>query len=264
MEIGYIIVPENTNREEYVKSCFVKQSFYVLTNDGGVIPDVLCLEQILNKIKIPNTSKELGTQVLIEKIEKYNQNIIIGTLSKQGISNYQSEFDLNQSKDNEGNSLGIVGNTFLSNLKIFVKNVFNKISKLIISVEGNEDSELNLNSSGWIFCNSKKGIKLIKNKKQIIINEEGIFINNQEGQGILIDDDNFYYVDKFKNKFIIDKEGYKIGNINFKEYIQKILDFLGNNLILNTPCGPSGPGCMSTASSFQLQQLKTELNNINK
>ena len=62
----------------------------------------------------------------------------------------------------------------------------------------------------------------------------------------------------------IDAEGYKLGNINFKEYITKILDFLGNKIILNTSMGPSAPGCSSTTSGIELQQIKTELENINK
>ena len=89
-------------------------------------------------------------------------------------------------------------------------------------------------------------------------------ISNSTKQNLTFDDDKLFYKDSFGNKFTIDKEGYKLGNINFKTYITKILDFLGNNIMLNTPMGVSAPGCTSTPSGTQLQQIKTELENINK
>lgn len=261
---GYIVIPEGVNRDEFVESCYSKESFYIMTNEGGLIPSVLCMHQVLNDIKFAEDSTGLGSQVIFVNFEVYNMPVIIGTVSKQGLSEYRNESGISYSKSFRGIDIGFVGNLLLSKLTIFCKNSLNKLGKLIIEVSGNKDSELNLNSSGWVYIKCETGFKLIKKEKQIIVDDDKILISNSTKQNLTFDDDKLFYKDSFGNKFTIDKEGYKLGNINFKTYITKILDFLGNSIILNTPMGPTSPGCTSTPSGTQLQQIKTELENINK
>lgn len=261
---GYIVIPEGVNKEEYIESCFTKENFCIMTNDGGFIPNVLCMKQVLNDLKFPEDYTGLGTQVIFVNFDEYNIPVIIGTVSKQGLSEYRNEGDLNFSKNLKGNEIGFVGNLFLSKLSIFCRNLFNKKSKINIEVVGNEESELNLVSSGWVCSKSNTGFKIVNKNKQVIIDKDKILISNSLEQNLSLDDEKLFYKDKHGNKLTIDAEGYKLGNINFKEYITKILDFLGNKIILNTSMGPSAPGCSSTTSGTELQQIKTELENINK
>ena len=261
---GYIIIPSDVNREEFVKNCYLRESFYIMTNEGGVISNVLCMHQVLNDIKFAEDSTGLGSQVIFVNFESYNMPVIIGTVSKQGLSEYRKESGINYSKNFKGTDIGFIGDLLLSKLIIFCKNSLNKLSKLIIEVSGNKDSELNLNSSGWVYIKCETGFKLIKKEKQIIVDDDKILISNSTKQNLIFDNNKLFYKDSFGNKFTIDKEGYKLGNINFKEYITKILDFLGNKIVLLTSMGPSSPGCSASTSGPELQQIKTELENINK
>ena len=67
-----------------------------------------------------------------------------------------------------------------------------------------------------------------------------------------------------KNKFKIDDSGYTFGNLEIPTFLNNILDFLGNDAMLLTPCGPSSRGMMSTSAAPKLQQLKQKIQNINK
>lgn len=270
-EIGALIIPPNVDRTQFINACFNRERFCVMTNRRGVLYNVPCLHQVINDLKFPEDSQQLGSQVLVEYIDEYKQYIIVGTLSKLNESLYLNEETLNYSKiydglieESIGNSIGMVGNSLAALLNIFAKTVNDgKQAKLILESVGNEDSLISLNSS-WILINSDKGIKLrYKTEKEITILEDKIEILFSKEQKFTIKDKELIYTDG-TNTFKIDDSGYNLGNINFEKYLTKILDFLNNNIILLTSYGPTSAGCASTPSSSQLNQLKQELSQINK
>lgn len=270
-EIGCIIIPKDTdNIEDFKSYCFNKERFWIMTNRRGMLSNVPCLHQVLGDIEFPLDENSFGSQVLVEYISEYKQYIITGTLSKVGISTYQSQEVLSFAKtykgNNEesfGNTVGIIGNTLLSKLSVFCKNVKKKTAKFFIECFGDKDSELNLNSSGWVLVNTESGIKLrYKTEKEVLITKDKIEIFYSKEQKFTLTDKELLYKDG-TNTFKIDKSGYNFGNINFKDYITEILDFLGNDLMLLTPMGPTSPGTMASTAAPKLVQLKTKLSKIN-
>lgn len=269
-EIGCLIIPKGENRDKFIEKCFEKERFTILSNKRGIISNVICLSHIIPHLKFPSNTEILGSQVLIEYIEEYKTFCILGVISKVNSSFYLGEKDYNLSKTYEGNiknsagnTLGLSGNLVSSYLSLFCKNVWGKISSLNINCIGNEESYINIYSSGWIATKAEKGIKLrFKNKKEILINEDKIELSFNENQRLTLSEDKLNYTDG-TNKFTIDDSGYNFGNINFKKFLNKILNFLGQNIILLTSCGPSSAGCLSSPSGPQLQKLQEELNNIN-
>lgn len=270
-EIGCIVIPKNSNREEFINYCFNKERFWVMTNTRGMLANVPCIHQVISDIKFPIDDTSLGTQVMVEYISSYQQFIITGTLSKIGCSSYNNEESLLIRKTYEGidkeafgNSIGIIGNSFLSKLNLFCKNVCKKAAQLYIDCFGDENSKLELRSSGWVFVKSESGIKLrYKSEKEITILEDKLEILFQKDQKLTFSDKKLEYTDG-TNSFVIDDSGYNFGNINFKDYITEILDFLGNDIILLTSMGPTSKGCASSPSGAQLNQLKQKLENINQ
>lgn len=302
VETGYIILPhlaDGQKREEYVASCYVKQTFAVQTNKGAYIPYAYCLEQVVQYLKFPETEDELGSQVILNYLKAEKVWVIIGILAKFGLSDFRTEsilsFTKTSSKEGE-TSLGMLGDLVWAQLKLFVQNIKGKAAKLFISAAGNEESIINLNSTGWILIKGKEGIKLINKEKEIRLDEEAITIsfntkqNLQFKENILVykdtkntltlekdkgldyklgDDINFKIDEKqclFTNgtqKFIIKSDGYNLGNINFEKFITKILDFLNQNAQLLTPTGPSSVGFQTgPAAAPKLQQLIQEIGQI--
>jgi len=192
--IGYIILPEGVDRKDFVETCFNKEQFSICTNNGEIIINVPASSQTLNELIIPNTSSELGTQVCFINEEKHNKPFIIGTFSKQKISEFRKENDLKFQKG----SIGLNGNSVFSKLVIFARATKNKLANLSLEVSGNEDSSLNLKSSGWIVNQSKKGIKLKNNNREVII-DENKFLYADGIHQLNIDDNGFTYKDGQNN-----------------------------------------------------------------
>lgn len=267
-EIGCIIIPKETPKEDFINYCFNKERFWVLTNRMGMLANVPCVHQVIQDLKFADDDSGLGSQVIVEYIGAYKQYIITGTLSKVGESSYNSEESLLlyktiQNGDNRGNTVGIIGNSLLSKLSIFAKNVKKKTAKLLIECFGSKDSELKLGSSGWVLIQGDSGIKLrYKTEKEIVILEDKIELFYSKEQKLTISNKELCYVDG-TNTFKIDSSGYNLGKINFKDYINEILDFLGNDLMLLTPMGPTSPGTMASTAAPKLTQLKTKLAQIN-
>lgn len=270
-EIGCIIIPKGSeDREKFVNFCFNEERFWVMTNKHGILSNVPCIHQVVGDIEFPLDDNSFGSQVIIEYIEDYKQYLITGTLSKIGNSSYQSEENLlcrktyqGTKEDSKGNTVGLIGNTLLSKLSLFCKNVCNKAANLFIECFGNEDSKLEINSSGWVLVKAEKGLKLrYKSEKEITILEDKIEIFYSKDQKLTLEDKKLTYVDG-TNTVKIDDSGYNLGKINFKDYITEILDFLGNDIILLTSMGPTSAGCMASPSGAKLTKLKQKLAQIN-
>lgn len=268
-EIGCVIIPKgSTDKETFINTCFNEERFWVMTNRSGLLSNVPCIHQVVGDIEFPKDDKSFGSQVVVEYIAAYKQWVITGTLSKVGNSSYQSEESLILRKTYKGqeacgNTVGVIGNSLLSRLIVFCKNLSQKTATLVVECFGDENSQLELNSSGWVWVKGEKGVKLrYKTEKEINILEDQIQIFFSKDQKLTIKDKELLYEDG-KNKFKIDDSGYNLGKINFEKYLTKILDFLGNDLMLLTPCGPSSPGTMASSAGPKLTQLKQELSQIN-
>ena len=240
-----------------------------MTNTRGMLDKVACLHQVVADIKFPKDDNSLGSQVVLEEVKGADQFIIIGTLSKIGESTYNSEENLlcrktyQEEGDSIGNPVGMIGNTLWSRLAGFCKNVNQKVANLLIECFGNNESKLELRSSGWIFCKAEKGVKLrYKNEKEINIIEDQIQIFFTKDQKLTIKDKEFVYEDG-TNKFTINKDGYTFGNLEIPTFLNEILDFLGNDAMLLTSMGPTSMGMTSTSAAPKLQKLKQKIQNIN-
>lgn len=302
VETGYIILPhlaDGQKREEYVASCYTKQTFAVQTNKGAYIPYAYCLEQVVQSLEFPDTEDELGSQVILNYLKTEKVWVIIGVLAKFGLSDFRTESILSYTKISrkEGEtSLGMLGDLIWSQLKLFVQNVADKAAKLYITAAGNKESVINITSSGWTLIKGNEGIKLINKEKEIRLDKEAITIsfntkqNLQFKENILVykDTKNTLTLDKEKGldyklgddinfkidesqclftngtqKFVIKSDGYNLGNINFEKFITKILNFLNQNAQLLTPTGPSSVGFQTgPVAAPKLQQLIQEIGQI--
>lgn len=255
--LGYIILPEGVNREIFVSTCFNKEQFTICTNTGEIIPNVPVSNQVLNYIEIPNTPNTLGTQVAFINDENHNKPFIISSFSKQKKSEFRGEYDLKIEKG----SVGLNGNSFLSKLVIFVRNSKSKISNLLLDVTGNKDSVLGLNSSGWIVLKFESGLKLKNDKREIIIDDDK-FMYADGKHNLKIDLNGLTYKDGI-NSFKINKEGYVLGNLNFKDYMLELLNFLNNEAMFMTASGPTLPGISKSTSVILFEEIISKMKNIN-
>jgi len=73
---GYVVIPKDMGREEYITQCFESGSCAVFVKDFGVIPDMKIGMTVRNYIEFPYDYKEFGSIVAFMKTPQFNNHII--------------------------------------------------------------------------------------------------------------------------------------------------------------------------------------------
>lgn len=215
---GYVFIPENIDRDKYIKSCFRKEKVSIFLDQGGsTIFDCYITKQILQDIVFPEDSEKLGSMVVFVSMDFNNKPIIIGTISKNQESQLLKENFYKFLKSNDGSiaSISIDGNGVINLV------VNGDDSKIKLDVIG-EGGELEMNSSGVIKLNSNSDIEFNSTSKvqHSFIDNEGV-----KEVKLYISNEGLKYEDQSGNVFEINKNEGKIKLFNGGSPIP-----LGNNL----------------------------------
>lgn len=264
---GYVVIPEGVDREEYAKSCYNKEQFSIITNDGEFIPNVIAIHQILNDIYLPKTSEQLGTQILFLNTPDQNRPIIYATLSKKGVSAFRTEDDFLNTKVMEGGITGNSCNTKSLSFVSYIKSYFDKASSYLIQVLGNKKSRFQVESSGWIILQFTEGIKLRNKDKELWIYKDKLIYTDEYENTVVIDKGKFMFknpdLGKGRPRFMMDESGYNLGTINFYDYFSKFFNYVLTQLQVQTAFGPSGSVVGTPIGEPQLRKLIKEFDKIN-
>jgi hypothetical protein len=203
--IGYIVVPSNANRDEYILNSLRKEEVCILTQDGSFISKVLIDRDCLQRIEFPIDNNYPGSCVVYINEFIHNQPIVVAVLSK---GNENQLLDENQFKLYKKTKLGIVsivgdgnkGNLFVQlNSEDDIGGDFyidllnnSKTSKFILNVKGevvvNTTGNITLNSEGNTVLNSDGNIDIVS-KGNINISVDGTTSVTSKGK-VSIDSDN--------------------------------------------------------------------------
>ena len=206
--VGFIVVPDDNTREQYIKDCY--RTSTVTINGGygyGYISSVKIFPDVLQKIKFPITQNDRGTPVFWVRENFSNRPIVVGILSEEGYTNLLKENQqriVQQIGDNiveiflDANSallnINVVG-TSETPSTINVKNSSGS-DKSVLNIETDGQASVSANT---IVATSRKEFNIfLKNSK----NEELISITGNE--------EKTEYKDHFKNKIVSDKDNVNI------------------------------------------------------
>lgn len=148
LDKGYITIPFNTDKEDYIETCWRTGMVSVITDGGNLYNDVLITNEALQNIDFPDEPGESGTQVLMASLPYRTTPIIIGTVSNRNESPAWSSNMHRFLKLNDKTSVCVEMNADESSIDITV-NSEEKTDINIVSV-GNEESEIKLQSSGKV------------------------------------------------------------------------------------------------------------------
>lgn len=268
---GYICIPENIDRNKYIKTCFRKEKISIILDQGGsMIMDCYITKESLQNITFPELAGQLGALVVFV-VQKFNSKpIIIGTLSKTNESQLLSENTFKKEVKTDDNLVSIVGSGDGS-LTINVKNK-TRGGKVSVNVIG-EDAELNLNISGTTNINSTGdvNVKSSGNINSIYLREgvESIKLLISENGLRYEDENNSFTIDKNERKIIHNEgsEALLLGDIT-KTEIEKLKNYVDTmKIALDTALGVINgviPGVsspftttMSTVISGDFSQIKS-------
>lgn len=203
--VGYIIVPQDQDRDAYINKCLRTGSLTLLLENGGLIGDVLVSKTILNEIRFPKDSNSIGDQLVWVNQPRKNSLIAIGCISKNNefVNFTKDQSSLRRASDNfvsevivdsEKGCLIINSNSSIdSGGDIYVVS-FNKdkSSKLNVIISGS----INVKSENFNIENSKKISLLIKDSD---VDNKITEVSYEKGVG-------FLYKDEFENQIQINSE----------------------------------------------------------
>ena len=260
--LAYIVIPFGVDRNDFVQSCYRKERVHIAVERGSIVKNCYIDSSVLQRIKFPDDSTKLGSQVVfvMEKFRKVP--FVIATVTRNIERVISDEETINIQRSLNGGNLSIVGKgdgTLLINLES------SDYSKLIIHTTG-ENSVIDVNSDGLITLNAKDDVT-INSSKTIVKN----FLNDQGlvEKSLTLDDTGLKYQDDKGNKFFIDYDSNKIIHnegsqpiplgTELKDQLDKLNKKFNKFLdtYINTPVVPSDGGkAVQTAVQIAVSTLK--------
>lgn len=116
---GWIIIPPDVNREEYIQTCHAKQQVSIMTDiSTTTLNNVAISQESMEFIEFPSKDELLGSQVVYVVLSNNSSPIIIGVLSKERESFLIGEKQFKFSKSCEGKEVTILGDAKSGSLLI--------------------------------------------------------------------------------------------------------------------------------------------------
>ena len=273
VEIGYVILPEKVNRANFVDTCnATSRVSVVIDRSGSVIHNCLVVDQVYQDLKIPETTSEVGTPVLLLKTIYNEKPIVVGTMRP---TNSDRVYEENVVEKVFGDSNGvIIARASLNDGSLLVNVNGLGERKLNIVVNGEEGSGIEVNTNGDIveIANGKVSVKSFNQVEATVIDAD-----NDTSSTVVIDKENITLDPSKKMNVKGGKEPIPLGD-TLKEILQSINDNIdtlkqawstGNNAVSPASQGSTAGGggtafaaavaAVSGIASPDLSKLNSEI-----
>ena len=277
--VGYLIVPNDLDRDTYVRYCFNTNTISIALENGGILNNVQCTKSVIQQLEFPLTSKEIGNQVVWVDQEALGYPVIVGVLLRADQVTDLSEHQTSHRRVTENGSSEILvdgKNPFIIINSDSLKDSGGDI--YIVSKNTGQTSKININSSGEINLSSQNIQASISNELNVVIrdslqDDKITTINYTKGKGFNYLDECDNQIEVIDGKINIVSDNINIGGDNASEsillgdttvsMIDKILEILGRTQTTTL----IGPQPLLTAAEFtalraQLETLKSKKHRI--
>ena len=267
--IGYIVIPDNDTRDEYINNCYYSCT---VTIDGGYgysyIENVPIPLELLQQIKFPLKEDEVGSRVFWVRENTFNRPVIVGILNNLYEPNGMVAGQNRYVQEINGNVVEIFMDANTAEMNIKVTGSKNNPSKINVISNTNEDSEINVTSSGKVKISAKNLIveafkdavfTLKKNDSKELLkiesNDTQLKITDQFNNEVTLKDGEIDVVsDKINHNG--GNEPMVLGN-TLKESLSNLIDAI-LSMTMVTPTGASS----TPMNAAQFIQIKSQLDNI--
>lgn len=267
--IGYVVIPDNDTRDEYINNCYYSCT---VTIDGGYgysyIENVPIPLELLQQIKFPLKEDEVGSRVFWVRENTFNRPVIVGILNNLYEPNGMVAGQNRYVQEINGNVVEIFMDANTAEMNIKVTGSKNNPSKINVISNTNEDSEINITSSGKVKISAKNLIveafkdavfTLKKNDSKELLkiesNDTQLKITDQFDNEVTLKDGEIDVVsDKINHNG--GNEPMVLGN-TLKESLSNLIDAI-LSMTMVTPTGASS----TPMNAAQFIQIKSQLNNI--
>jgi len=262
--IGYVIIPSDVNREEYISNCFLNETVSIYPESGGIsYNNVKVSVNCLNNIEFPEVNDTFGSCVVYLLHPTQKIPIIVGVISKTDESvtlNYKL-FKL--SKSLGGNSVTITGDGSNGNLMVSLLSDSADGGQLIIDVNSySKTGVVKLRVTGNIFIISNNID--IKVRENIKVESNLLTVKSKD---IKVESENLLFKNgtvKFHNEIVEvgdkDLEFVALGETLRDEIIKPLISTLKNFSVIVSSFGPTS--VVSPETLIKLEQIETKLQNL--
>lgn len=170
INFGYIIIPEDVDREQFINRCLRIEKFSILVESfGGVVHNCIATKSAIRDIKFPLEGEKLGSAVSFFTEPDANICIITGVISKFDETEINKE-EVLVFKRSIGNSVSIF--SVDGNGKINVE-VIGKGGSLDIDIRSDDSSsEINMRVKGSMNLISEGNVNIRSIDGELIINSD--------------------------------------------------------------------------------------------
>lgn len=267
--IGYVVIPDNDTRDEYINNCYYSCT---VTIDGGYgysyIENVPIPLELLQQIKFPLKEDEVGSRVFWVRENTFNRPVIVGILNNLYEPNGMMAGQNRYVQEINGNVVEIFMDANTAEMNIKVTGSKNNPSKINVISNTNEDSEINITSSGKVKISAKNLI--VEAFKDAVFtlkkndSKELLKIESNDTQLKITDQfDNEVTLKNGEIDVVSDKINHNGGNEpmvlgnTLKESLSNLIDAI-LSMTMVTPTGASS----TPMNAAQFIQIKSQLNNI--
>ena len=267
--IGYVVIPDNDTRDEYINNCYYSCT---VTIDGGYgysyIENVPIPLELLQQIKFPLKEDEVGSRVFWVRENTFNRPVIVGILNNLYEPNGMVAGQNRYVQEINGNVVEIFMDANTAEMNIKVTGSKNNPSKINVISNTNEDSEINVTSSGKVKISAKNLI--VEAFKDAVFtlkkndSKELLKIESNDTQLKITDQfDNEVTLKNGEIDVVSDKINHNGGNEpmvlgnTLKESLSNLIDAI-LSMTMVTPTGASS----TPMNAAQFIQIKSQLNNI--
>lgn len=229
--LGYIIIPEDVDRDNFVKTCFRTNKVSIIDDaDGNVIHGCYITKEALQNVTFPKNVGEKGMAVVWVSQMLENQPMVIGTFSSTEKVTIRDDEAIQIEKVWDKGAVSITGNA--KDGVLFVRVKGQQFGTMKIEVQGDENSLLEARSSGIIKVSSNKKVEVeafeeltakmidpvTENESGINVNKDTLVVEANYGEG---DDKNF-------SKTTVTTEGFitetKVGESSYKHTVNESME----------------------------------------
>ena len=157
--VGYVFVPEDRDRDEFVNTCFRTMRMSVIDDNGNPIHNCYITKEVLQQIRFPRNSGEIGDPVVWVSKPFLAQPVVVGTFVTSDEPDDRSDQELRVLKQWNQGTIDIHGSSKEGFLTIDVRGEV--CGNFQLNILGNEASECNVFSTGnlGISANGKVSVK---------------------------------------------------------------------------------------------------------
>jgi hypothetical protein len=204
--LGWIIIPDNVDREQYIQTVFREERVDIYLEDGGMANGAYISRELIQLLVFPQDIKAKGSRVAFITEPVKNILIVVGVISDDDDSQLLEEGMFQRRVESSNGSVTITGKGKTGELFINIDSQLEDGGNVYINLKNSKNkAKFNVNCFGSmnLYCEDKLTLEAAEELEFKITN------NDTEKETVLSikKDVGLTYIDEFENLISIDKEG---------------------------------------------------------